>query len=147
MLIFLSLIYCQQENIYSNIDNCIFGNIKTNNSIIYEINEEILNEIIFLNFPNLLDNSVLTLFEEEYQIFLFRIANCTNKFLYDFNNEENNFNNKLHLFSIEGNIESNPNIIKLVIQTKKELQIFYYENLSRIYSNSDNLDNDTYFKL
>ena len=147
MLIFLSLIYCQQENIYSNIDNCIFGNIKTNNSIIYEINEEILNEIIFLNFPNLLDNSVLTLFEEEYQIFLFRIANCTNKFLYDFNSEENNFNNKLHLFSIEGNIESNPNIIKLVIQTKKELQIFYYENLSRIFSNSDNLDNDTYFKL
>ena len=147
MLIFLSLIYCQQENIYSNIDNCIFGNIKTNNSIIYEINEEILNEIIFLNFPNLLDNSVLTLFEEEYQIFLFRIANCTNKFLYDFNSEENNFNNKLHLFSIEGNIESNPNIIKLVIQTKKELQIFYYENLSRIYSSSNNLDNDTYFKL
>ena len=144
ILIFLNIISCQQDNNNSFIDNCIFGNISINNSIINEINEDILNEIIILNYPNLFNNSVLMLFGEEYQIFLFRISNCTNKFLYDFNIEENNFNNKLHLFSIDGNIESNPNIIKLVIQTKKEFQIFYYENLSRIYSNPGD---DTYFNL
>ena len=144
ILIFLNIISCQQENNNSYGDNCIIGTLKTNKSIINEINVEILDEIIFLNFPNLFNNLVLVLFEEEYQIFLFRISNCTNKFLYDFNMEENNFNNKLHLFSIDGNIESNPNIIKLVIQTKKEFHIFYYENLSRIYSNPGD---DTYFKL
>ena len=102
--------------------------------------DEFLNNLILSNLDDITENSLLMLYEEEFQIFIFRNSRCTNQFLYDEVVDEF-LNNKLHLFSIEGKIESNINIIKLVIQTKKEFQIFLYDNETRIYNiSNDELD-------
>ena len=132
-IICFSIIYSQTYNNNNpNQFNCIFGNITTNGSKIKEFNETELNKLINLNFNYLLRNSLLMLFEDEYQLYLFRMSNCTNIFLYNDELKKYDLNNKLHLFSIEGNIESNSNIIKLVVQKKKEFQIFYYNNRNKI---------------
>ena len=116
---------------------CSFGNIIINESINNLITDEFLNNLILSNLDDITENSLLMLYEEEFQIFIFRNSRCTNQFLYDEIVDEF-LNNKLHLFSIEGKIESNINIIKLVIQTKKEFQIFLYDNETRIYNISNN---------
>ena len=138
-----SFIYSQSTKEDSSIYYCTFGNIEIKNIDINELNDTILNDIILLNLNNLKNNVLLMHFNEEYQLFLFRISNCTNQLLYD---EEllNYLNNKLHLFSIEGKIESDPSIIKLVIQTKKEFKIFYYNNYTRI---NNFVNTDKYYKI
>ena len=104
-----SLIYCQTSNSNSNKFNCVFGNITTNGSKITELKEEILNDLINLNSNKSLGNSILTLFEDEFQLYLFRTSNCTEIFLYNDELKKYAFNNNLHLFSIEGKIETNSN--------------------------------------
>ena len=116
---------------------CSFGKLKINESINNTITDDFLNSIIISNLDDITENSLLMLYEEEFQIFIFRNSRCTYQFQYDVILDEF-LNNKLHLFSIEGKIESNINIIKLVIQTKKEFQIFLYDNKTRIY----NISND-----
>ena len=143
LFIFIFFIFCfslshsQTSNRNSNQFNCIFGNITTNGNKITEYDEETINDLINLNFDKLLSNSILMLFEEKYQLYLFRMSNCTEIFLYNDELKKYAFNNSLHLFSIEGKIETNSNIIKLVIQTKKEFQIFYYNNRIRINTNPE----------
>ena len=61
-----SLIHSQTSNRNSNQFNCIFGNITTNGNKITEFDEETINDLINLNFDNLLSNSILMLFEEKY---------------------------------------------------------------------------------
>ena len=117
---FISFFSSINAQIINSIEfNCSFENITTNGNNISELNDDTLDELISLNFNKILNNSLLTLFGKKYQIFLFRISNCTDIFLSNDKLKEKKFNNSLHLFSIEGNIESNPDIIKLAIQTKK----------------------------
>ena len=132
----ISFIYAQSLNENLNEYYCTFGKIETNDIIKNEFTDEILKNLIIINLRQIKINSILMLFEENYQIFIFRLSNCTNQFLYD-EIAELYLNNRLHLFSIEGKFEPNPNIIKLVIQTKKEFQIFYYNNDTRINTNSE----------
>ena len=126
-----SVIYTQSLNEVSYDYYCTFGKIETDNIIINEFTDEILKNLIIYNLKQIKNNSLLMLLEKEYQIFIFRLSYCTKQFLYD-EISELYLNNRLHLFTIEGNYESNPNIIKLVIQTKKEFQIFYFNNDTRI---------------
>jgi hypothetical protein len=139
ILISLSFISSQ----HSSIDNCSFSKIDLENITITQFSDDILIKIIILNLPNLFNNSILFLFEEEYQMFLFRNSFCTNEFINYKKLQEYNFENKLHLFSIEGDVETNHNIIKLVIQTKTEFQILYFENSKRI----DNEINQEIFNI
>ena len=139
ILISLSFISSQ----HSSIDNCSFSKIDLENITITHFSDDILIKIIILNLPNLFNNSILFLFEEEYQMFLFRNSLCTNEFINYKKLQEYNFDNKLHLFSIEGDREANHNIIKLVIQTKTEFQILYFENNTRI----DNETNQEIFNI
>ena len=132
----ISLIYAQSLNDNISEYYCTFGKIETNDITINEFTDELLKNLIIINLKQIKINSILMLFEQDYQIFIFKLSNCTNQFLYD-DIAELYLNNKLHLFSIEGKYESNPNIIKLVIQTKKEFQIFYFDNDTRINTNSE----------
>ena len=138
IIISFTFIYSQnsKDNIF--IDNCIFGYLSTNNEVITELNDNILNSLISLNSHRLNQNTILMLFRDEFQIYFFKRSFCTNKFLENIDLIENYFDNNLHLFSIELNDETDTNIVKLVIQTKKEFQIFYYENGERIYTSQNN---------
>ena len=122
---------------FSSTNSCTLENIATNGINTTELNDEKLKELVTINLNKALKNTLLMLFEKEYQIFIFSMSNCTNLFLSNDKIKENQFNNSLHLFSVEGSLESNSNIIKLVIQTKKEFQIFYYNNENRIETNPE----------
>ena len=136
IFVLLSFVNFQSSNEDSFQYYCSFGKLKINESNINEITDAFLNNLIKININEITDNSLLILFEEEFQIFIFKQSRCTYQFLYD-ELEDEYLNNKLHLFAIEGKIELNPNIIKLVIQTKKEFQIFLFHNEKRIYNISD----------
>ena len=144
LIISFTFIYSQNSNDNIVIENCIFGYLSTNNEAITELNDNILNSLISLNLPRLNQNIVLMLFRDEYQIYFFNRAFCTNKFLENIDKIENYYDNNLHLFSIDLNDETDANIVKLVIQTKKEFQIFYYENGERIYTNKNS---DIYYYI
>ena len=135
-ILLFSFINSQLLNENSDDYYCSFGKIETNDILINEFTEEILKNLIIINLAQIKNNSLLMFFEEEYQIFIFRLSNCTKQLLYD-EIVEQYLNNRLHLFSIEGKYETNPNIIKLVIQTKKEFQIFYFINDTRIINDSE----------
>ena len=135
---YLSIIHAQSlGDSYNEI--CNFEALNLNNlSIKNEISEEILNELVTLNIYKVKKNLILYHFEEEYQIFIFLNAICTKRFLNQSQISKNQFSNFLHLFSIEGSTENSINIIKLVIQTKMQFNLLYY-NLDgkREYTNQD----------
>ena len=137
-LAIISIIKCQIL-----INECIYDDLKINTTIT-SFNDDIIQDLITENFPRLYNNSLFYSFNEEYNILLFRKSNCSN-ILWNLNNiPEYNFTNKLHLFSIKGEEENNPEIIKFVIQTKKEFNIIYYNNfLTRIYYYNFDIDNST----
>ena len=114
------------NSIYDDI--CFYDTLYLNKSINNELSEEIVNSIVTSNLNKIFINAalILTLFKEEYQIFLFRNSSCTNKFLSESKTKIYNFKNKIHLFSINGTIEDNISYIKLVIQTKKKFYISFY---------------------
>ena len=144
IIIFFPLIYSQNSNDNIIIDNCIFGYLSTNNEAITQLNDNILNSLISLNLPRLNENTVLMLFRDEFQIYFFKSTFCTNKFLENIDLIENYYDNNLHLFSIDLYDETDTNIVKLVIQTKKEFHIFYYENGQRLYNSQYN---DIYYYI
>ena len=144
IIISFPLIYSQNSNDNIIIDNCIFGYLSTNNEAITQLNDNILNSLISLNLPRLNENTVLMLFRDEFQIYFFKSTFCTNKFLENIDLIENYYDNNLHLFSIDLYDETDTNIVKLVIQTKKEFHIFYYENGQRLYNNQYN---DMYYYI
>ena len=126
---YIPSIYAQPLNsIYDNY--CYYDTLYLNKSLSTEISEDILSSIVTTNYNKVKDyeNVTLTLFREEYQIFLFRNSNCTKKFLNENETKIYNFKNKLHLFSINGTEEDDINYIKLVVQTKKKFYIFLYHS-------------------
>ena len=144
IIISFTIINSQNSNENLIKDNCVFGNLSTNNEEINELNDDILNNLITLNSPRLNQNSILMYFGNEFQIYLFKTSECTDKFLENNDLIKNYYNNNLHLFSIDLSYETDINIIKLVIQTKKEFQIFYYSNGERIYTQ---LNHEIYYNI
>ena len=98
-----------------------------------ELSEELLNKLVEINIDKIKSAKSLSyLFKEEYQIFIFTNSNCTKMFL----NESYFSKNSLHLFFINGTIEKDSDFIKVVIQTKKQFNILYYNlNGKRLDSN------------
>ena len=119
LLVSFILIHAQSSNENQYQYYCTFGRIELNVNITNELNDDILNNIISLNLNQLKNHTILILLEEEYQIFLFRVSNCTYQFLYD-EELDSYLNHKLFLFSIEGKIESDSRVVKLVIQTDQK---------------------------
>ena len=115
---------------------CNYSELYLNNSLIgTELSEELLNKLIKVNNDKINSESLLYLFEEEYQILIFTNSYCTNMFLL---NESYFFQNSLHLFSINGTIENDHKFIKVVIQTKKLFNIlYYYLNGTKLHSHPD----------
>ena len=91
-----------------------------------ELSEALLNDIVLNNYDMITGGNLLAHFGEDYQLFLFTNSSCTFKFL-NFTEIENNFYNanSLHLFSIDFFIINN--FFKLVVQTKKQFIILFYE--------------------
>ena len=120
-------------------DSCKKENLKLEDFIIdNELQENSLNEIIKSNKNNLKNDNIYTYFDKEFQIFLFKNSKCTNQYLDEKYYLEYNITFFLHLFSIDGSTETNNNYIKLVIQTKKDFNIFYYDSDGkRLFENPD----------
>ena len=144
IIISFTIINSQNSNLNLIQDNCVFGYLSTNNEEIIELNDDILNNLITLNSQRLNQNSILMYFGNEFQIYLFKTSECTDKFLENNDLIKNYYNNNLHLFSIDLSYETDINIIKLAIQTKKEFQIFYYSNGERIYTQ---LNHEIYYNI
>ena len=79
----ISLIYAQSLNDNISEYYCTFGKIETNDITINEFTDELLKNLIIINLKQIKINSILMLFEQDYQIFIFKLSNCTNQFLYD----------------------------------------------------------------
>ena len=137
-MISISKIYTKSLNESSSEDRCKYGHINTNGINFNEFNENSLKKLIDNNFNIIVNNKILTLFKEDFQIYIFTMLNCTNFFLYPNEIENNNLTNILPLFSVEGEVEFDSKIIKLVLQTKKEFKIYYFDRYkNRIINYSD----------
>ena len=86
----LILINNQQPVNDRNNDACDYDFLYLKDSIYNELSEEFLNKLVTINLDNINDNKILILLSEEYQIFIFSKATCTEKFL-DPINFMNNF--------------------------------------------------------
>ena len=148
MFVILILFICLKVNTQSSInsiyENCTDGFLDFNHSINNELTEEILNSAVTKNLHNISESKILSYFSKEYQLFLFQNSFCTEKYLEETEISIGDYQNLLHLFSINGIFEKNNSYIKLVIQTKKQFNILYYDlKGSRIY-NDINISNTTY---
>ena len=92
-----------------------------------EISLDSLNDIVAKNLGIFSSISVLAYFGNDYQLFLFNNSLCTLNFLNVIEIESLYYHlNNLHLFSISNFHVNQKNILKLVVQTKKEFYILLY---------------------
>ena len=146
LLLLSSLILINSQYSENSIYNtyCFYDIIYFNPPSDNVLTEDLLNELVITNINGIFLNSTLLYLTEEYQIFLFSNTFCTKKFLEETETSIYEFNNYLHLFSINGTFENDINYIKLVIQTKKQFNILYYDLNGQRINNGPNIENSTF---